>query len=365
MSSQKKIIPYTSSSFDFQKTRLKQKLVQIGIDITDDEATSITFLSRRKYDRYDHLPSGETFYIRLIQWLRSNFRKNERQTAFEIVKSLKFIDEHELKELTISSFENIKRHLLIDKNNIDTSNWYSYMDVKKEVIEEKLSKTIFVACTDDIKFDFFRRYAMRANPKSFKKDNFIEYYKTNKNSMNDLPEYDRIVLIDQLSASGTTVIRTEKNKETGNEYWTGKIPRFFEIWNDFLNMKNIYYCPYILSYVAKNNITKRLKDWAKENSISNEINIIETCNIPISQCISNKNSTDIDETTPVAKLCKKYYKYFIDDEHTLKVGGVPYGYGRAGLTLVIQSNCPNNSLPILWHSFNDWYPLFPRVSHHR
>ena len=106
MDSTKRIEPYTAGSFIKDRNRLKEELNLLNVNISEDQANRLTFLSRRKYDRYDHLPSGETFYIRLIQWLRSNFRKNERQTAFEIVKSIKFIDEYELKELTISSFEN-------------------------------------------------------------------------------------------------------------------------------------------------------------------------------------------------------------------------------------------------------------------
>ncbi|NVM55659.1 MAG: hypothetical protein HWN66_18310 [Candidatus Helarchaeota archaeon] len=206
---------------------------------------------------------------------------------------------------------------------------------------------------------------MFSHTKSFIKDNFIEYYKINKSSLKNLPEYNRIILIDQLSGSGTTAIRKEIKKESGDEFWTGKIPRFFKIWNGFIKDKKIYYSPYILSYVSKKNISERIPKWIEDESIDNDVKYVSTCNIPISPCISNKTNTDIDETNPVAKLCKKYYKYFIEDEHTKKVGGIPYGYGRAGLTLILQSNCPNSTLPILWHSYKNWYPLFPRVSHHR
>lgn len=39
--------------------------------------------------------------------------------------------------------------------------------------------------------------------------------------------------------------------------------------------------------------------------------------------------------------------------------------GSGGLSLIVGTNCPNNSLFIIWHAFNNWYPLFPRVAHHR
>jgi len=365
MAPSQKIIPYSASSFKFQKERFKKKLIQIGIDISDTDATKITFLSRRKYDRYELLPPGETFYIRLLQWLTLNFKRYERETAFSIVKALKFIDDYELKELSICSFENIKKQILLEIGEITASNWYSYINIRNNILESELSKTIFVACADDIKFDFFRRHAMYAHPKPFKKDNFIEYYKINKSSLKELPEYNRIILVDQLSGSGTTTIRKEIDEKTNDEFWTGKIPRFFKIWNGFIKNKKIYYSPYIISYVSKKNISERIPQWIEDEVIENDVKCISTCNIPISPCISNKTNTDIDETIPVAKLCKKYYKYFKEDEHTKKVGGIPYGYGRAGLTLILQSNCPNSTPPILWHSYENWYPLFPRVIHHR
>ena len=39
----------------------------------------------------------------------------------------------------------------------------------------------------------------------------------------------------------------------------------------------------------------------------------------------------------------------------------PLGYGDCQATLVFESNCPNNSLPILWAESKDWRPLFKRV----
>jgi hypothetical protein len=353
-----RVLPYTSSSFKVQQEQLQKHLSQIGVKLTDIEAERITCLSRRKYDRYDHFPPGENFTVRLIRWLTENFNRNERNDAFSIIKAIKFIDEYELKKLTTTTFENIRSEIGKENLNIQSKNWYSFIEIWNKRIEEELAKTIFVACADDINFDLFRRYAMRTHPNIFKKDNFVEYYKIDQSSLTDLPVNIRIVLLDQISASGTTAIRKD-NK------WTGKIPRFFDIWKDYLKDKKIYYCPYILSQVAHKNLEDRLLSWKKEEKISNEIKILQTCNISISPCISDSSGLNIDEKSNVAKLCKKYYNKFEEDEHTKMVGGVPYGYGRAGLTLVLQSNCPNNTLPILWHSFNDWYPLFPRVSHHR
>ena len=38
----------------------------------------------------------------------------------------------------------------------------------------------------------------------------------------------------------------------------------------------------------------------------------------------------------------------------------PLGYADGQYAVVFDSNCPNNSLPILWKARDDWRPLFPR-----
>lgn len=44
-----------------------------------------------------------------------------------------------------------------------------------------------------------------------------------------------------------------------------------------------------------------------------------------------------------------------------RIGLDPFGYGSSGLAIVFDSNCPNNTIPILWASKNDWFPLFNRT----
>ena len=352
-----KALPYTTASFRNQTRILKEELLNLGVKISLSDAARISFLSRRKYERYDHFYPGESFDSRLFNWLEINFEKNERQIAIDIIKNLKFISEYEMKELAIQTFEKVRYTILNELENISEKNWYTYIESRNIKLEKELAKSIFVACADDIHFDFFRRYAMEYNP-FFKKDNFVEYYKRDKYSLNELHEYNRIFLLDQFSGSGITAIRYENDK------WDGKIPTFQFIWNNYIEDVSIYYCPYLLSSRAKKNLDERISSWLCENP-NLKLYINPTYNVPISPCLVNEQGTDINENKPVSKLCVKYYDRFEEDEHTKKGGPVCYGYGRAGLTLVFQSNCPNNSIPLLWHRFNNWYPLFPRVSHHR
>lgn len=350
-----KVVPYSLESFERQTTHLQKELFYVGVDISYDDAARISFLGRRKYDRYDHFYPGETFDGRLVKWLAENFSKDERQVAIEIVKTLKFVSTYEMKELATRTFENARYTILKDTMHASTNDWYSHVESRNVRMTEELAKSIFVAAADDINFDFFRRYAMRHY--SFKKENFVEYYKRDIDSLEELPEHKRIFLLDQLSASGTTALRKQHGE------WRGKIPTFERIWGDYIKNDTVYYCPYILSSVSEKNLNERLSSHLEDNS-SPRIVISPTCRIPISSCLANEEGTAIDESKPVAKLCKKYYSRFREDQHIEVGGSAYYGYGGAGLTLVFQSNCPNDTICILWHDYNGWYPLFPRVSHH-
>lgn len=338
---------------------LKDDLQLLGVKITEEKAAQLQFLAQRKYDRYDLYSPGETFLSRLMYWLE-NFDEKDRQKAMKLIYSLKFISQYELKELAVATFENARLFLRKHVIQSPTDNWNVYAESHEVSINHELSKSIFIACTDDIMFDYLRRYAMK-KVDSFEKDNFIEYYKIHKSCFADLPKHSRIFLVDQLSASGITAIRKE------GKQWAGKLPRFWDIWKKDLRNCEVCYCPFLQSMVSKTHIEELLPQWMKEQRVKLSFKVLPTCYVTVSPCLSSDEGVTIDEKLSVAKLCRseKYFSKFVDDRHINKGGPAYYGFGRAGLTLVLQSNCPNNTIPLIWHSFNGWYPLFPRVSHHR
>lgn len=339
---------------------LREELKLIGVKITEEKAACLRFLAQRKYDRYDLFSPGETFLSRLVSWLENNFSQEDRQVAFEIVDSLKFISKYEMKELAVATFENIRTSLRKNLSGLPEANWCVYVDSSEEKVNERLTKSIFIACADDILFDYLRRYAMQ-QVEAFKKDNFIEYYKLEKMSRFDLSSFERVFLIDQLSGSGITAIRKKESE------WKGKLPTFFEIWRDNLKNCDVYYCPFLQSSISEQHLMMNIPKWLKETHTKSQVEVLPTCKVSVSPCLSSDGGITIDESLPVARLCKdqRYFSKFVDDRHIQKGGPAYYGFGRAGLTLILQSNCPNNTIPLIWHSFNDWFPLFPRVAHHR
>jgi hypothetical protein len=70
----------------------------------------------------------------------------------------------------------------------------------------------------------------------------------------------------------------------------------------------------------------------------------------------------VDSTTPMGRLCERYYDEKLGDEHT---GNVKFGYDGCGLPLVLHHNTPNNSIFLLWaRRSRNLAPLFVRYERH-
>jgi hypothetical protein len=213
---------------------------------------------------------------------------------------------------------------------------------------------------DDVLFDFFRRNAQRLFP-DLGRGNFVEYYKLDPESISDLAEHTRIFLLDQVSGSSRSFLRRD------GEEWRGKLPTFSDTWGKDVNSNGVrlYYVPYIMSTVAQRTLYANLPAWSSRENITEKIVVLPTQIVSVASCLSSDGGISVDENKPVAILCGKYYHRFKENVHTRVGGGCKYGFGSAGLTLVLYTNCPNDSLYVIWYQQDGWRPLFERVEHHR
>lgn len=345
-----------SSSLESQECRLlRTELSSLGVSIKSDEIEQILFAAKRRWNRFDLFCEGETFESRLLKWLL-NFREADRKTAMDIVRNIAFISYKELRSLAIFAFKRCSAAISASMVSTPRIPWNAYLDKESETLREAISRSLFIAASDDVLFDFFRRNAQGDNNR-LTRDNFVEYYKLDREERHDLSPHDRVFILDQLSGSGTSAIRKV------NGQWKGKLPTFARLWPEDVATRDVYYVPYLATPIAINNLRNRIQSWSSEGGPS--VTLLPIQILPVSRALDPKNTGQIDPSAPVSRLCEKYYDLFVPDTHIEIGGSAVYGYGGAGLTVVLNTNVPNNSIPLIWHSDNDWFPLFPRVKHHR
>lgn len=335
---------------------LSKELQSIGVQYSRESCVKLLFISRRKFDRFDLFPPGETFQSRLPLWLQ-NFDLADRQIAMSVVDELVFLSFWELRTLAIRAFDVVCGRLRQQALEVKGTPWTATLDAGDAATEERLARTVFVAASDDVLFDFFRRNAQRSSSR-LRRDNFVEYYKFHPDAQPDENDAEQIVLLDQLSGSGYSFLHFDEGA------WGGKLARFLEYWPQH-SQKPVLYVPYIMTEIAKRRVAERLAEWRKVKHDLPAVTVAPVLTIPPSSVVVASDGVSVDPNRPVAELCTRYHVRFVDDQNTLKGKPTTHGFGQAGLTLVLSTNVPNNTLPIIWHQFNGWVPLFPRIAHHR
>lgn len=338
---------------------LRKDLEDVGVRLGVNEARNIVFLAERKFNRYDLYAPGETFQQKLVEWL-GNFETADRQTALTIVEELHFVNQTEMRALAAATLQNIVSSTGEGVTHVARASAAAYFQTLSQKTEKAVAESLFIAMADDVLFDFFRRNAQRTFP-VLGRGNFVEYYKLDPEAISDLADYSQVYLLDQISGSGTSFLRPDAGG------WKGKLPTFCAIWEKTLGKSKakITYCPYLMSTVASQNLSMRLAAWPRPDCVSHPVATLSTQIVKVANCLSSDGGFSVDEKKPVSLLCAKYYNRFREDRHTLVGGGCKYGFGKAGLILVLFTNCPNDSIYLVWHDNDGWTPLFPRVSHHR
>ena len=132
--------------------------------------------------------------------------------------------------------------------------------------------------------------------------------------------------------------------------------------------KNIFFCPYIINTKAKEKFNYLYK-FAEENG--RRFEMLYGIEIEKDYSISEEIDSDFwmpDEKEALKAMSIKYFeKYFAGNGYLYMdfttenpQRSTPFGFKNGGLAIVLYSNCPNNSLPIIWSNDGGWVPLFLR-----
>ena len=343
---------------------LLAKVMNWEPDKLAEERFQIQLFADVKYDNYQKYSQGMRYVESLALWL-NNFDADDRDTLYDFIKKeLVFISELQMRNLVEMVYPFYVSPQILEKAiSVCKEKKITDKDKKKEIYEALIRKTLFLGLSDGSHIDLFRR----ANP-SLSHEQINVYYDVSKgkihdmiNEMPSLSEMNNgiscIYLLDDFSGSGISFIRKEDAE------WKGKIVKFLKRLQDYdVDTKNIDMSLFI--YVSTeesiNYIAQKLDEYKDEYKIQADYSV-NAIQLVAKRCYEEN----------IYNLLKKYYDKFnmsqIEDVHYKKGSCVaPYlGFNSSGFPLVIFHNTPNNALPIIWFSGEEYSGLFPRVTRHK
>ncbi len=345
-----------------------------------EENKDIQIISEIKYDDYQQYTHGMRYIESLALWMRQFDTPEQKECAYDLIKNkLIFVSAEEMRQLVSYVFPlKIKNYLLDQTKRLCREEAINDIEERKKIYRYYRRCSLFLGLSDGSHMDYFRRQ----NPDLSNEQVFV-HYDISKHKADDMIQdlkkdmdsslseryqeltgdtFHTYFLMDDFTGSGKSFIRKD------DKGWHGKVNTFYDQLKDVgydVKSAEIHLILYIATEKALEYIDGQLKEYSQEHGYK-EITI---------DAVQKVSSLKWDENEKLAVLLEQNYKKFYekykksyDDKHfQIGEGKTPfYGFGDGSLALILYHNTPNNSLPILWYSWEDQEDaLFVRVTRHK
>lgn len=353
------------------KERLAFRVLSDLMKWSDEEAQVefawLRLMSRLKYDSYQGYLAGVRFIESLTTWLQQ-FAADERRLAYELVRTrLVYVSTPEIRHLVERFYpREVEPRLVQETARLrDIKPYRVFADEDATALLKKLRrKTLFIGLSDGARMDMFRR----ANSRIISNEQTVLAPLIDHDKWDDLrkelrketllaeetdPKFNYVYLIDDLTASGTTLIRFKEAEKK----WKGKLVRFRDaIWkardalkSDFPIADDCTVCVhhYVATQAALDSaaaLDQQARDsfgadkWFKQVELS------------AGWILDDAAKVSAPEDDGLIRLTDKYYDPVLETRHVEESGikNMRLGYKECALTLVLEHNTPNNSLSLLW-----------------
>ncbi len=352
--------------------KLLAKIMAWTPERIDEERPLLQAMANLKWNEYQQYAPGTLFIESLLKWLQQFETLEEKNIAYRMIKQhLIFISSDQMAHLVNILFSEKVNPILIKKtaDEVPLPHYHVKQILNHQLYRENLRSSLFIGLSDGSRIDQFRRDAGLNN------EQVVATYEVSSEKMDEMlsdlrkevpdSKFRTIFLIDDFTASGKSYCRPEEGK--------GKLLKLFHAifeektrvgYPNVLNFDDlqIHLLFYIATTEALQNIRDGVAHWQKKYDIS------FLCTVDCLLAIDGTTKQKIMDDNEIVELIKKYFDLDIVNEH-YKKGKYdhPYlGFNECGLPLVLNHNCPNNSLPILWMPDDKKYKgLFPRISRHK
>lgn len=303
----------------------------------------IRYHAHARYWQFTPTYSGR-FEERLWKWVsNAALTQDQKNVLLRMVPELQFVDRDDLLSLYRAAFQGPISRWLLDAT--DTS-FSTPLHTRQRRIKEAIRHTWFCPVTDSMDISQFlhvneiagadqrppwrvlKRFSSRQKLKQFCREE----------------QYHRVVILEDFVGSGTQVAGPLKY---ATEQLGPSIP--------------ILFVPLIISKPGIDRLMRTTRGYRSLRVepvfvVPRHVQVPPTPAIDLVEDPLWEQVRDVvNQTFP--RVCQS-------SEPDLKPLPLKdaFGFGRLGMLLVLYTNCPNNTLPLIWHSNQDWHALFPRVS---
>lgn len=293
---------------------------------------SVQYLGRRVWDDYEPA-QFDRFENRLDRWLHNVDDEHDQFTLFRLLERLFFVGRPEFESLCRAAFHGPVTRWLVDQCDIDIAD-----AAAGDQIEAAVGQTWFCPATDSMRINAFLKVngltgkSHRPEWRSLRKFGDVKKITTYL----EAEDVQRLVLLEDFVGSGTQM---------------GSVLRFAA--NNFPDLP-VLACPLVVCPKGDEVCDKIATDHAM---VSYEPALrIAADTLIASDPVAGEaplNGKVRDLTLRVKDRLGPTEQDAASRRH--------HGYKGTGAVVALYSNCPNNSLPILWDATDDWKPLFPRL----
>lgn len=372
---------------------LALRLLGTVMSWTDEESglefAWLRLMSRLKYDGYGDYLAGLRFTECLARWLQQ-FPTEKRREAYSFIKRrLVFVSQSELHGLVENFYPRVVRPQLVKDAAVlaqcpEHLVWATKAARHQYKILER--RTLFLGLSDGARVDALRR----ANVGRLSNEQIAVGTQLDNDKWEDLgnelrddaivaslPEADRtfnrIYVLDDFTASGTTLIRKKKGE------WRGKLHRF---WKSIIAVREalkdkfplsqdvaVHVHHYMATDRALETARRRNQEAAAELGASGWFGSID---FNASSTLAAGAFIDAASEPGFIALADAYYDEVLENKHAEESEdkNMRRGYAQCSLCVILEHNTPNNSLPLLWAETDGggaqhpMRPLFRRRTRH-
>lgn len=342
--------PAAASSFDIDtvsQEEMDDALAAAGNDYPSEYErieSQIDYLTTMLYDDYEitQYPPHQQYPYHLRDWLKNVSDEKIRKTLFELAPRIFFIGRKEYLSLYHTAFNGPIARWLIDQANIDVTR-----DNAQSCLQSSLSSTWFCAITDSMQIARFY-HVNQLEGTDLRPDfrvlaHFAEATKVIDYMNKQTPPLKRIVLLEDFVATGKQIKNAVRFASTLQE--TSPFP--------------VLLCPLVICRSGYDRAQFLVSEFSH---LSFEPTLVLDDSVVLPQSASENEDEFLQRLRTVVN--KTYAS--VKGNNSSNLYG-PFGFGAddegGGLMLVLYTNCPDNTLPLIHHqSDTPWHPLFPRSS---